>query len=90
MSEQFPVTNCLLLHINVPVGFHIDDFDAQHSPVEHKVASLIKDNVCQSDAIHLFQFSLHSHSPPELHVRQLLSRLLQLCEHLTYEAGVSM
>lgn len=71
------------LYMNVPVGFHIDDLDAEHSAIEHKVAGLIKDDVSQSDAIHLLQFSLHSHSSPELHVGKLLSHLLQLCEHLT-------
>lgn len=88
MFKQFSVTNCLHLHISVPVGFHIDDLDAQHSPIEHKVAGLIKDDVCQSDTIHLLQFSFHSHSPPELHVRKLLPHLLQLCKHLKYEAGL--
>lgn len=74
--------------MNIPVSFHIDDFDAQHGPVEHKVAGLIKDDICQSDAVHLLQLSLHSHSPPKLHVRQLLPHLLQFCEHLAREAGV--
>lgn len=73
--------------MNLLVGFHIDDLDAQHGPIEHKVTSLIKDNINQSDTVHLLQIPLHSHSPPKLHVRQLLPHLLQLCEHLSYKVG---
>ncbi len=78
----------LQLHVNVPVCLHINDFDAQHRPIEHEVAGLIKDDICQTNAVHLLQFPLHSHSPPELHVRKLLPHLLQLCEHLTCKAAV--
>lgn len=73
---------------SIPVGLHVDNLDAQHGPIQHKVACLIKDDICQPNAIHLLQLSLHSHPPPKLHVRQLLPHLLQLCEHLTHKAGV--
>lgn len=86
--ETAEVLCTVSLHVNVPVGLHVDDLDAQHGAVEHEVAGLIKDDICQSDPVHLLQFSLHSHPPPELHVGQLLPHLLQLCEHLTYKTAV--
>lgn len=78
LSPNFP-----LVYRNLLVGFHIDDFDAQHSPIKDKVTSFIKDDINEPDTIHLLQLSLRSHSPSKLHVRQLLSHLLELCKHLT-------
>lgn len=67
---------------SVPVGLHVDDFDAQHSTVEDEMSCLIKDDVGQADSIHLLQLPLHSHPASEFHVGKLLSHLLQLCKHL--------
>ena len=51
-------------------------------PVEDKVSRLVKDDVCQPNAVHLLQLPLHGHPAAKLHVGQLLSHLLQLREHL--------
>lgn len=75
---------CILLCVvySLPVSFHIYDFNAQHGAIKHKVSSLIKDDIGQSDAVHLLQLSLHRHSAAKLHIRQLLPHLLELREHL--------
>lgn len=61
-------------------GVQIDQFDAEQRGVHEEMAAGVEGDVGEAVRLRLLQVALHGHAPPELHVRELLARLLQFGE----------
>lgn len=65
---------------HAPLRMQVDQLDAEQRGIEDEVAGGVKDNVGQAHRVGLLEVPLDRHPSTKLHVRQLLSHVMQLDE----------